>query len=212
MNKMIKIVIIDDHIMFRQGLKAVLELEKDIKIVGEASSGNKAMDAVKKNNPDILLVDIKLPDISGIEVCEKILNQYPTLKVIIITAFHDEKDVVKAIRAGAKGYILKDSDVKELIKQIRLVYENKSTIDSSLIDTVFKEIAKKNVDHLLSQREQEIVKLIFEGFSNDEISNKLFISTSTVKMHVHQIMTKLNVSSRTSIVREALKRELIEIN
>lgn len=209
---MIKIVIIDDHIMFRQGLKAVLELEKDIKIVGEASSGNKAMDAVKKNNPDILLVDIKLPDISGIEVCEKILNQYPTLKVIIITAFHDEKDVVKAIRAGAKGYILKDSDVKELIKQIRLVYENKSTIDSSLIDTVFKEIAKKNVDHLLSQREQEIVKLIFEGFSNDEISNKLFISTSTVKMHVHQIMTKLNVSSRTSIVREALKRELIEIN
>lgn len=212
MNKMIKIVIIDDHIMFRQGLKAVLELEKDIKIVGEASSGNKAMDAVKKNNPDILLVDIKLPDISGIEVCEKILNQYPTLKVIIITAFHDEKDVVKAIRAGAKGYILKDSDVKELIKQIRLVYENKSTIDSSLIDTVFKEIAKKNVDHLLSQREQEIVKLIFEGFSNDEISNKLFISTSTVKMHVHQIMTKLNVSSRTSIVREALKRGLIEIN
>jgi two-component system NarL family response regulator len=209
---MIKIVIIDDHIMFRQGLKAVLELEKDIKIVGEASSGNKAMDAVKKNNPDILLVDIKLPDISGIEVCEKILNQYPNLKVIIITAFHDEKDVVKAIRAGAKGYILKDSDVKELIKQIRLVYENKSTIDSSLIDTVFKEIAKKNVDHLLSQREQEIVKLIFEGFSNDEISNKLFISTSTVKMHVHQIMTKLNVSSRTSIVREALKRELIEIN
>jgi len=209
---MIKIVIIDDHIMFRQGLKAVLELEKDIKIVGEASSGNKAMDAVKKNNPDILLVDIKLPDISGIEVCEKILNQYPTLKVIIITAFHDEKDVVKAIRAGAKGYILKDSDVKELIKQIRLVYENKSTIDSSLIDTVFKEIAKKNVDHLLSQREQEIVKLIFEGFSNDEISNKLFISTSTVKMHVHQIMTKLNVSSRTSIVREALKRGLIEIN
>jgi DNA-binding NarL/FixJ family response regulator len=198
--------------MFRQGLKAVLELEKDIKIVGEASSGNKAMDAVKKNNPDILLVDIKLPDISGIEVCEKILNQYPNLKVIIITAFHDEKDVVKAIRAGAKGYILKDSDVKELIKQIRLVYENKSTIDSSLIDTVFKEIAKKNVDHLLSQREQEIVKLIFEGFSNDEISNKLFISTSTVKMHVHQIMTKLNVSSRTSIVREALKRELIEIN
>jgi DNA-binding NarL/FixJ family response regulator len=140
---MIKIVIIDDHIMFRQGLKAVLELEKDIKIVGEASSGNKAMDAVKKNNPDILLVDIKLPDISGIEVCEKILNQYPNLKVIIITAFHDEKDVVKAIRAGAKGYILKDSDVKELIKQIRLVYENKSTIDSSLIDTVFKEIAKK---------------------------------------------------------------------
>jgi len=209
---MIKIVIIDDHIMFRQGLKAVLELEKDIKIVNEASSGNKAMDAVKKNNPDILLVDIKLPDISGIEVCEKILNQYPNLKVIIITAFHDEKDVVKAIRAGAKGYILKDSDVKELIKQIRLVYENKSTIDSSLIDTVFKEIAKKNVDHLLSQREQEIVKLIFEGFSNDEISNKLFISTSTVKMHVHQIMTKLNVSSRTSIVREALKRELIEIN
>lgn len=209
---MIKLGIVDDHAMFRQGLKTILELEKDIKVIVETQSGSKVIDdIIKHGKPDVLLIDIKLPDMSGIDVCKNVLAKYPDLKVIIITAFHNEINVIKAIQVGAKGYILKDSDVEELLKQIRLVYENKSALDLNLIDTVFKEITKTGKKDLLSQREQQIVKLIFEGLSNDEISNKLFISKSTVKMHIHQIMIKLDVSSRTLIVRESLKKGLVDI-
>ncbi|MGB9680433.1 MAG: response regulator [Thermoanaerobacteraceae bacterium] len=208
---MIKIVIVDDHIMFRQGLKAVIELESDIRVIGEASNENETIKVLKKNLPDILLMDIKLPDSNGIDVCEEILTNYPQLKVIMITAFHSEKDMISAIRAGAKGYVLKDSNIEELLRQIRLIHEGKNAIDFNLIDTVLEEIRKPNKKNILSKREQQIVKLIFEGLSNNEISEKLFISESTVKMHVHKIMEKLGVTSRTLIVRESLKRGLVDI-
>ncbi len=206
---MIKIILVDDHIMFREGLKSLLELEKDLKVIGEANNGNDALNLIRKKSADIVLLDIKLPDISGMQVCKQMIEEYPNLSIIMLTAFHDENDVIESLRAGAKGYVLKNSSIEELVKEIRLVSEGKNALDAGITNIIIKEIKKSDEEKILSLREIEIVNLIYQGLSNDKIAQKLFISKNTVKAYVHKIMEKLNVSSRTAIIYEALQRNLI---
>jgi len=209
----IRILLVDDHHIVRQGIRALLELEKDLEVVGEAANGEKALELVEKLDPDVVLLDVKMPGMGGVEVCRQALARHPELPILILTAFSDDESVLQCIRAGAKGYVLKDVDVVRLVRVIRALHRGESVLDPKVTGVVMHElrrIPRKDEDEAtFNEREIEIAKLMAQGLTNKEIGQRLFLSTSAVKFHIHNIMQKLGVTSRVAVIYELSKRGLI---
>ncbi|HIE16876.1 MAG TPA: response regulator transcription factor [Dehalococcoidia bacterium] len=211
----IKILIADDHPVVREGLFAMLSREADFEVVGEAVDGVDAVNKAKELNPDVVLMDLRMPELDGVEAMRQIKAAKPDVKFIILTTFSDDEYIFSGIEAGARAYLLKDTPREELFKAIRAVYRGESLIQpvvaSKLLDR-FTELSRRAPSgEELSERELEILRLMAKGAANKEIGAQLSIAQSTVKTHISSIFQKLGVNDRTEAVTEALKRGIIHL-
>jgi DNA-binding NarL/FixJ family response regulator len=214
--QVIRVLMADDHVIFRQGVRKLLEDEDDISIVGEAANGNECVLMMAKVKPDILLLDLNMPDKDGLTVLEELnFDSLPT-QVIVLTATEDDREAVRAMRLGARGIVLKQSASDLLVKSIRRVYGGEIWLDNRITAEVIKAFAKSSDGEarrdkpLLSDRESQIMRLVAQGQRNKEIGQNLFISEQTVKNHVHNIFDKLGVSDRLELALYAIHHHLIE--
>lgn len=212
----IKILIADDHAIFREALRKLLDSDDEITIVGEAQNGAECIKLLAKLKPDILLLDLRMPDKDGLAVLEEVnFNTLPT-RVIILTAAEDSRDVVRAMRLGARGAVLKESAIDLLVKCIHRVHAGEIWLDSRMTTEMlntFSASSKSGVGSeklRLSDREMEVVQLVAQGLQNKEICKKLFISVQTVKNHLHNIFDKLGVSDRLELALYAIHHRLID--
>jgi two-component system, NarL family, nitrate/nitrite response regulator NarL len=212
----VRILVADDHAIFRDGLRKLLEGADDVQIIGEASNGVECVKMLQKLKPDILLLDLRMPEKDGLGVLEEVnFDTLPT-RVIVLTAAEDDRDVVRAMRLGARGVVLKQSASDLLLKSIRKVSDGEIWLDNRMtaevIDAFKKssESGQRREKPLLSDREKEIVQLVAQGFRNREIGEKLFISEQTVKNHLHNIFDKLGVSDRLELALYAIHHRLID--
>jgi DNA-binding NarL/FixJ family response regulator len=210
----IKVMIVDDHCMIREGLKQLLELEGDIKIIGEAGEGESCLKIINDLNPDVLLLDINMPIMNGLKVLEQLKIRKCKCKVIMLTIHNEIEYLNRSLELGANGYILKDSDSNILRKAIFCVYKGDNYIENELA-VLLKEYENeyKNIeDQSLTKREVEILKLLTQGLFNKEIAYSLSISEKTVKNHVSNIFKKISVSDRTQAAVYAIRKNIVEIN
>lgn len=211
----IKVLIADDHDIIREGLKRIIDFEKDLVIVGEAGNGEKALAMIKLNKPDIVLLDLNMPIMNGIEVLKSIKDDGGVIKVIMLTIEADRKIIHKAIEIGADGYMLKDSAGAEIVNAIRTVYRGDKYIDKSLVSLLFldiksKDINRNNILDCLSKRELEVIMGISQGLSNKEIGEKLFLSEKTIKNYATNLFRKLNVDDRVQATIKAIDNGIEE--
>jgi DNA-binding NarL/FixJ family response regulator len=212
---MIKVLIADDHKMFRQGLRMLFEMEPDIKIVGEARDGLEVQELAETVGADVILMDINMPGADGVEATRQILKKQPNAAIIILTMFREDEHVFQAIKAGARGYILKDADSLDVTRAIRAVSAGESVLDTAMTLKVFNqfkmmsEMTEKNNPEGLTERELEILALIADGASNREIGDRLFLSEKTIKNYITSIFQKLQTNDRTQAAVYALQRGLI---
>ncbi|SFM14483.1 response regulator [Pelosinus propionicus] len=222
----IKIVIADDHALLRQGIINVLKLEDDFQVIGEACDGAEAVDKAIALTPDVLLLDINMPRMNGLEVIKKINEQEKAVKVIVLTMHDDESYVMEVIKAGAVGYLLKDIDPGMLVTAIRTVYAGESYIYPTLAKRIFNEFSRTNQnkekakvcevvrtinrrEEGLTYREYEVLQGVCRGLSNQELAKSLFLSEKTVKNHLTNIFRKISVNDRTQAVLYAIKHKLV---
>jgi DNA-binding NarL/FixJ family response regulator len=217
MNK-IKIILVDDHQMFRDGLKAILSDQPDIELIADLGSGQELIELLNSAVPDLILTDISMPEISGIELTEYVQKHFPQIKILILSMHSDEEYIIKALRAGANGYLPKETSITELLKAIQTIYKGENYFNKSISDTILNSISNKaevktdpSEEEKLTKREIEIIQLVVEGLSNKEIANKLFISIRTVDSHKNHIMQKLHLKSSVEMVKYALKHKLASI-
>jgi two-component system NarL family response regulator len=221
----IRVLIADDHALFRRGLEMVLDEESDIDLVGQASDGKEAVTGAGESLPDIVLMDIRMPKISGIEACRAIKEVAPSAKIVMLTISDEEEDLFEAIRAGASGYLLKDIPLDEVAEAVRSVHGGQSLINPSMAGKLLSEFAtlakrdteeEERVQHVaapkLTDREMEVLKLVARGMNNRDIAKELFISENTVKNHVRNILEKLQIHSRMEAVMIAVRQKLIEFS
>lgn len=212
----IKILIVDDQKLIREGLKTLLELEDDFKVVGESSNGKEAVSAYGRLKPDIVLMDIRMPEMDGVQATRAIASQYENPKIIILTTFDEDEYLFEAIRGGAVGYLLKDVSSEELGEAIRAVYSGGALIQPDIARKLLKEFSslekpvKSNLKLDLTDREKEIVTLVSKGLTNSEIAKKLYLSEGTVKNYITNIFSKLGAKNRASLIEIARKGGLIE--
>ena len=210
---MIKLLLVDDHQMVRLGLSSYFSIQDDMEVIGEAEDGQEGVNQALSLRPDVILMDLVMDGMDGIEATKEILAQWPEAKIIIVTSFIDDEKVFPAMEAGASGYMLKTSSASEIANAIRSAYEG---------DTVFEEEVTQKIierDHMpqeyllhddLTNRETEILQLIAQGLSNQEIADECFITLKTVKTHVSNILSKLDVSDRTQATIYAFKHNLVD--
>ena len=213
---MIKILIADDHVIFREGLRKLLESDDEFTVVGEACNGAECVKMLGNLKPDILLLDLRMPDKSGLAVLEEVNFDIALTRVIVLTAAEDDRDVVRAMRLGARGVVLKESAIEVLVKSIHRVHAGEICLDSHMTAEVIKafsgssESGARSGKPLLTDREMEVVQLAAQGFQNREIGKKLFISEQTVKNHMAHIFDKLGVSDRLELALYAIHHRLID--
>ena len=214
MNK-IKIMIVDDHALMREGLTKILEMEDNLEVVIRAANGNEAIDYIEKNSVDIVLLDINMPNMNGIETLKKMKQMQPEIKIIMLTVYDTREYLIETLNLGANGYMLKDAETDSLIKAIETVYNGGSYIHPNLAGELFKEINRQRVSRniksgvdALTRREYEVLLLIAEGMSNKDISEHLIISEKTVKNQVSSILRKLELQDRTQAAIFAIKQKL----
>jgi DNA-binding NarL/FixJ family response regulator len=212
----IKILIADDHAIFHDALRKLLDLEEEITIVGEAHDGAECIMMLGELRPDILLLDLRMPDKNGLSVLEELNFNTLSTHVIVLTAAEDDRDVVRAMRLGARGVVLKESAIALLVKSIHRVHAGEIWLDSRMtaeVISAFSASSKSDAPGgkpLLSDREMEVVQLVAEGFHNREIGEKLFITEQAVKNHMHNIFDKLGVSDRLELMLYAVHHRLID--
>ena len=207
----IRVLVVDDHHVVREGLRRMLELESGIQVVGEARSGEEAVVKALSLQPDVIVMDLKMPGMDGIAATREIKKQMPTIGILVLTLYAEDF-VKQAVEAGVSGYLLKDSDCEQITRAIHEVYAGLCPIAPSLTrDLVmeYAELSRTSRASILTRRQLEILRLIAEGESGKEIARRLFISTSTVKREVRQILSKLKVNDRAQAVSEAIRRRLI---
>lgn len=207
----IRILIIDDHPMLREGLRGLLELEREFEIVGEAESAEQAIELWKQQKPDIALLDIRLPDLSGLSVLEQIQSEGLGTKTIVLTAADDEDTIVQAMKLGASGVVFKTMATEQLVEAIRKVHQSGVWLDAKSQSAVMRAFHRPGQPGCnggrLSDREHEIVQLVAKGYKNKEIAERLSIANSTVSNHMHSVFKKLNVSDRVQLALYAMQAE-----
>jgi DNA-binding NarL/FixJ family response regulator len=216
----IKVLIVDDHALFRRGLQMVLENESDIDVVGEGGDGQEAIDLAERAAPDVVLMDVRMPKHSGIEATRQIKDMLPSTKILMLTISDEEGDLYEAIKAGASGYLLKEISIEEVADAVRSVHAGQSLISPSMASKLLTEFAAmvKRADERtqvpgprLTERELEVLKLVAKGLNNRDIGAELFISDNTVKNHVRNILEKLHLHSRMEAVVYAVREKLLDI-
>ncbi len=208
---MIRILIVDDHEMVREGLRAILMAEPGFEIVGDAASAVRALELIAQLQPDIVLLDVRLPDSSGITVCHEVNEHFPQVAVIILTTFTDEQLIAQCVQAGARGYIVKDVESVDLKRSIRAVARGEAVLDSKAAVAVLAQLRRtpqRNAEPLpepLSAQQLVILRLVAQGLSSREIATQLYLSENTVKGYVQEILHRLGVKNRTEAVMFAVK-------
>lgn len=206
----IKVVIVDDHNVVRSGLGAFLMVYDDLELLGEASNGKEAVEICGKLNPDVVLMDLIMPEMDGADATKEIREKLPDTQVIILTSFKEEELVERALHAGAIGYLLKNASADELASAIRSAKHGRPTLSPEATQILIKASNRGHeIGHDLTAREKEVLKMMVEGLSNPEIADRLIVSRSTVKFHVSSILSKLGVTSRTEAVSVAIRNKLI---
>lgn len=225
--EMTKIVIIDDHQLFREGVKKILEFEETFTVVAEGDDGNAAVPLVRQYNPDVVLMDINMPEVNGVEATRELIEKFPGTKVIILSIHDDENYVTHALKTGARGYLLKEMDTEALVDAVKIVAAGGSYLHPKITHNLVNEYRRLATEtrgtnafhqyevvmplHLLTQRECEVLQLLADGKSNRGIGETLFISEKTVKNHVSNILQKMNVNDRTQAVVVAIKNGWVEV-
>ena len=210
---MIKVLFVDDHEMVRIGVSAYLSAQPDIEVIGEADNGKTAIDLALNLRPDIILMDLVMKEMDGIEATREIIAKWPEAKIIIVTSFLDDEKVYPALEAGATSYMLKTSKASEIADAVRSTYGGQSILEPEVTGKMMLKMRQSNHHELheeLTGREMEILLLIAEGKSNQEIADELFIALKTVKTHVSNILSKLQVQDRTQAVIYAFKHSLVK--
>lgn len=203
----IRILVVDDHPMLREGVMAVIESQSGLEIAGEATNGTEAIEAFRRLRPDITLMDLQMPGVGGIQAIETIRSEFPDARIIVLTTYAGDVQAFHALRAGASGYLLKSTLRKELIDTVRKVHGGRKHIPPEIAE----QIAFHAADESLSERETGVLRLVSAGRANKEIARQLSISEETVKAHLKNIFAKLGVTDRTEAVITAAKRGIIEI-
>lgn len=212
----IRIIIADDHQIVRQGLKILLEKEPDMEVVGEAEDGRKAVPLIRELVPDVVVMDVKMPDVDGIEASRQILSEMPDVKIIALSMYSDRRFITDMLQVGAHGYVLKDTAFEELVQAIHLAMSNKTYLSPRLAEIVVKNSTvhpslSQTVFSKLTRRERDVLKLIAEGKSNRQISSFLNVSVKTVESHRQHIMQKLNTRSIAELTKYAIREGLISL-
>jgi DNA-binding NarL/FixJ family response regulator len=207
----IKLLIVDDHNIVRKGISSILTEEPGFEVVGEAADGLTALQAIPRLQPSVVLLDIRLPDQSGIEVCREITQRHPDIKVIMLTAYLDSDTINRCIQAGARGYVLKDVERTDLTRSIRDVALGEAVLDRRAHTVVVERLKRESARNrpTLNEREVSILKLMAEGYTNRQIAGKLFVSEGTIKDQLQKIMDKLGANNRVSALYIAAKDGLI---
>jgi two-component system, NarL family, response regulator len=208
MSEAIKILIADDHPVVRVGLSTMISMKPNMEVVAEASKGSQAIALFKEHKPDITLMDLRLPDMSGIEAITSIRKEFPEARVIVLTTYDGEEDIYRALQVGAQSYLLKEMFRKELFTAIEKVYAGEKYFPSHIATRIAERLPKSN----LSQREIEVLSMIAKGNSNKEIGTALSITEKTVKFHVSSILGKLSAADRTQAVMIALQRGILHLD
>lgn len=214
---MIKVVIADDQAIVREGLKMVVNHMENINVIAVAPNGQEAVESCSIHQPDIVLMDIQMPILNGVEATKQIKDKFPSIKVIILTTFNDDEYIFEALSFGASGYLLKDAGAEKIEEAIREAYQGGAVIQPIVAEKVIKKMQQikkeeKPTDErlrLLTKREVDILKLIGEGKNNDEIASELYITKGTTKNHISNLLTKLQLRDRTQLAIFALKNDLI---
>ena len=209
---MIRVLITDDHSVVRQGLRMFLSLDPDIQVVGEASDGREALDMARILRPDVVLMDLLMPVMAGIEATQLIRKEMPDVEVVALTSVLEDASVTGAVRAGAIGYLLKDTNVEELHRAVRGAAEGRVYLASEAAARLMREVRAPEDPEALTDREAEILMLLARGKANKQIASSLYISEKTVKAHVSAILVKLGVQSRTQAALHAIRTGLVSID
>ncbi len=214
-HKCIRVLVVDDHAILREGIRSLLERYDDITVVGEAGNGVEAVAHVKTLQPDIVLMDLAMPEMNGLEATRRLRQSHPEVKVLILTQHDNQEYITPALQAGAAGYILKRAGGRELIAAIRHVYEQGAFLEPEVAREVIREYAAGGAGNIapiarLTEREREVLRLVVEGKSNKEIAQRLVISPKTASVHRTNIMEKLGVRNSAELVRYALENHLVE--
>ncbi|MGH7274994.1 MAG: response regulator [Nitrospiria bacterium] len=218
--KKIRVLIADDHQVVREGLSAILNAKEDIEVIAEAQDGVEAVEKAKEFKPDVILMDISMPRMNGVEATRRIKLEQPQIGIVVLTMYEEEEYIFELVKAGATGYMLKNSDSSQIIKAIRSTYQGESMLQPSVATKILSEFSHLSqrpapkptrTDQELTDREVQVIKLIADGKTNKEIANTLTISEKTVKNHVRNIFQKLEVDDRTQAAIFAIQRGLIQL-
>jgi NarL family two-component system response regulator LiaR len=213
MSEVIRVLIVDDHDIVRRGLSNMLDTFDDLELVGDVSSGEQAIQMCDTLKPDVVLMDLVMPRMNGVMATERIHTLYPDIRIVVLTTFQEEDLVQGALEAGAISYLLKNVSIDELASAIRNAYEGRATLAPEAAQVLISAATRPpRLGHDLTEREREVLALIVEGLSNREIADHLTISHSTVKNHVSNILSKLNVANRAEAVATALQNKLVDEN
>jgi len=210
MNGSIRILITDDHPVVRAGLSGMISAEAGFEVIGEAGNGKEAIALTGELKPDVVLMDLRMPEMDGVTAIEHIKADYPDVNILVLTTYESDADILRAIETGATGYLLKDTPREELFGAIRLVAEGKSPLDPGVATRLMQRMRGSDEEGL-STREIEVLELVARGTSNKEIAKQLWVSETTVKSHMLHIFDKLGVTDRTAAVTAALKRGIIRL-
>jgi DNA-binding NarL/FixJ family response regulator len=205
---LIRILTVDDHPLLREGIAALVKAEPDMEIIAEASDGEEAVKQFRRHRPDVTLMDIQMPNVNGIEAISRIRNEFPGAKIIVLSTYSGDVQVLQAIKAGARGYIVKGHVHRELLNAIRSVHAGHKRIPPEIA----AELAEHAADDSLSSREIDVLRLVAAGNANKQIADKLSIEETTVKSHISSILSKLSANDRTHAVTIGLQRGIIELD
>jgi two-component system, NarL family, response regulator LiaR len=215
MTERIRVLIADDHHVVRGGIRALLETEDDIDVIDEAADGVETVLKTRSLNPDVILMDLMMPRKTGIEAIEEIKQEDPDARILVLTSYSDDEKVFAAIKAGALGYLLKETSTKELLQAIHDVYRGESSLHPAIARKLIRELNRPSnlppADEPLTEREIEVLIFVARGYSNQDIANALFISERTVRTHVSNILSKLHLANRTQAALYALKEGLTNL-
>ncbi|MGJ3195444.1 response regulator [Peribacillus frigoritolerans] len=209
---MIKVLFVDDHEMVRIGVSAYLSAQSDIEVIGEADNGLKAVELAMELRPDVILMDLVMPEMDGIEATKRIIEKWPEAKIIIVTSFLDDEKVYPALEAGATSYMLKTSKASEIARAVRSTFQGQSVLEPEVTGKMMEKLRRPKIAQLhdqLTNREMEILLLMTQGKTNQEIADELYIALKTAKVHVSNILSKLAVQDRTQAVIYAFKHSLV---
>ena len=217
MNEKIRVLICDDHTMFREGLKALLQNEAGVEVVGEAENGRDAIEKLKQIPADVVLMGISMPHLNGFEATQRIVQTHRNIHVLILTMYDEDDLIIRCLEAGASGYVLKDAPSKQLVYAIREAKKGGKYLSPSVVNKVVSQylqtsVRPKDTYDLLSSREREVLKMLAEGLSVKEVAYRLKLSVKTVEAHKYNLMRKLDVHDRTELVKYALQKKLIRLS
>jgi DNA-binding NarL/FixJ family response regulator len=204
----IRILLVDDHPVVRMGLRGMLDAEPDLTVIGEASSGVEGAELALRERPDIVLMDLRMPGGDGVEATGRILAADPGIRVMVLTTYESDRDILRAIEAGASGYLLKDASPAELADAVRAAARGETVLSPSVASTLVRQV-RSPAPPALSARETEVLKLVAAGLTNADIGKRLFIAEATVKTHLLRVFNKLDVADRTAAVTTAMRHELL---